>query len=123
MASIMNFRRFFLAGVLAFAAQLAWAQDNSSADFLVTPPPSTPLEFLLVLRTDDRTVILDPETQDMASYESAVDTKWVQSIEMITGDEAYSKYGSKGKNGVIVIQFKSNYVLPLGLPEGTKDGE
>ena len=118
----MNFRRFFLVGILACAAQLACAQDGSSSDFLVTPPPSSPLEFLLVLRTDDKTVILDPETQDMTSFESAVDTKWVQSIEMITGEEAYSKYGSKGKNGVIVIQFKPNYVLPLGLPDGTKDG-
>jgi hypothetical protein len=42
---------------------------------------------------------------------------------MITGEEAYTKYGSKGKNGVIVIQFKPNYILPLAMPEGVKDGE
>ena len=119
----MSFKRFFLVGILACASQLAFGQANSSDDYLITPPPSKPLEFLLVLRTDDKMVILDPETHDMESFESSVDTRWVQSIEMLTGEDGYSKYGPKGKNGVIVIQFKPNYVLPLGLPEAVKDGE
>ena len=121
----MKFRGFFLAGVLACAAQLACAQDNNAASdaLIVPPPPSAPPEFLLVLRTDDKTVIIDPETHDMPSVESSVDTQWVQSIEMITGEEALSRYGLKGRNGVIIIQFKPNYVFPLGLPEAVKDGE
>ena len=123
MASIMKFRGFLLAGVLACVAQLACAQDNSTAvDFQVSPS-SAPPEFLLVLQADDKTVILDPETHDMPSLESAVDSRWVQSIEMITGEEALSRYGLKGRNGVIIIQFKPNYVFPLGLPEAMKDGK
>jgi hypothetical protein len=123
MASIMKFRGFLLAGVLACVAQLACAQDNNAvADFQVAPPPAPP-EFLLVLQADDKTVILDPETHDVPSLESTVDSRWVQSIEMITGEEALSRYGLKGRNGVIIIQFKPNYVFPLGLPEAVKDGE
>jgi len=119
----MKIRGFLLAGVLACVAQLACAQDNSAAaDFQVSPPPAPP-EFLLVLQADDKTVILDPETHDMPAVESAVDSQWVQSIEMITGEEALSRYGLKGRNGVIIIQFKPNYVFPLGLPEAVKDGE
>jgi hypothetical protein len=126
MASIMKLRGYLVAAALGCVAQFACAQDNNNAvdavDFLVTPPPAPP-EFLLVLKADDKTLILDPETHDMPSMESAVDTRWVQSIEMITGDEALSRYGNKGKNGVIIIQFKPNYVFPLSLPEAVKDGE
>jgi hypothetical protein len=123
MASIMKFKGFFLAGVFACVAQMACAQDNNAATELQVPPPSAPPEFLLVLRTADKTVIVDPETNDMPSVESAVDASWVQSVEMITGDEALSRYGLKGRNGVIIIQFKPNYVFPLGLPEAVNDGE
>ncbi|MGC3943972.1 MAG: hypothetical protein QM762_05460 [Chryseolinea sp.] len=121
----MRFKGILLAGFFACVAQLACAQDNNIAvsDVLITPPPSAPPEFLLVLRTDDKTVIVDPETNDMPAVESAVDTRWVQSIEMLTGEDALSRYGLKGRNGVIIIQFKPNYVLPLGLPEAVKDGE
>lgn len=123
MASFMKFKGFLLAGILACAAHLASAQDGGSSDFLITPPPSSPPEFLLVLRTDNKTVIVDPETHDMVAYESAVDAAWVQSIEMISGDEGESRYGAKGKNGVIIIQFKPNYVLPLTLPEAVRSGK
>lgn len=123
MASIMKFRGFFLAAVLACLAQFACAQDNGEASDNIIGPPPPPPEFLLVLKSDDKTVILDPETHDMPSIESAVDTRWVQSIEMITGEDAFSRYGIKGRNGVIIIQFKPNYVFPLGLSEAVKDGE
>ena len=123
MALIMTLRGFLLAVAFGCVAQLAWAQDNIGvSDYLVTPPPAPP-EFLLVLQADNKTVILDPETHDMPALESAVDSRWVQSIEMITGEEALSRYGSKGRNGVIIIQFKPNYVFPLTLPEALKDGE
>jgi hypothetical protein len=123
MALIMNFRGFFVAGILACLAQLACAQGNNAVTELQVPPPSAPPEFLLVLRTGDKTVIVDPETNDMPSVESSVDASWVQSVEMITGDEALSRFGLKGRNGVIIIQFKPNYVFPLGLPEAVNDGE
>jgi hypothetical protein len=123
MASIMKLRGVLLVGVFACVAQLACAQNNIAvSDFQVTPPPAPP-EFLLVLQADDKTVILDPETHDVPAFESVVDSRWVQSIEMITGEEALSRYGLKGRNGVIIIQFKPNYVFPLGLPEAMKDGK
>ncbi|MEJ1241228.1 hypothetical protein WBG78_23975 [Chryseolinea sp. T2] len=120
----MNFKGILLIGLIACVAQLACAQDSNTAvsEFQVAPPPAPP-EFLLVLRTDDKTVIVDPETNDMPAIESVVDARWVQSVEMITGEEALSRYGLKGRNGVIIIQFKPNYVFPLGLPEAIKDGE
>lgn len=119
----MDFKGILLAGAFACIAQFACGQDNSAVNDIPSTPPSAPPEFLLVLRADNKTVIVDPETHDMPSVESSVDTQWVQSVEMITGEEALSRYGLKGRNGVIIIQFKPNYVLPLGLPEAVKDGE
>ena len=119
MASIMQFKRFFLAGVFACVAQLACAQDEGSSTAIVGPPSSSPPEFLLVLKTVNKTLIVDPEKHDMMAYESSVDTNWVQSIEMISGEEAVSRFGFQGRNGAIIIQFKPEYVLPLGLPEAS----
>jgi|GEM_PF-1808786 len=120
----MKIKGILLAGILACVAQLACAQDNNNAvTEIAVAPSSAPPEFLLVLRSDDKTVIVDPELHDMPSVESAVDTRWVQSVEMITGEEALSRYGLKGRNGVIIIQFKPNYIFPLGLPEAVQDGE
>lgn len=108
---------------LLLAAGGAYAQDAHSEDFLITPAPSEPPEFLLVLETAQRTFIIDPEVQDMVAFESAVDVSSVEAIEMISGEEGITRFGLKGRNGVIIIQFKPDYTLPSALTDAVTDGE
>jgi hypothetical protein len=123
MASIMKFRTLLLAGVVVCIAQFACAQDNiSAAEQAAVRVTSQPPNPLLVLHADNKTIVLDPEVHDMPAFESRVDARWVQSIEMLSGDEAYSRYGNRGRNGVIIIEFKPNYIFPLDFPEPVKDG-
>lgn len=118
----MAWRGFLVAGLLAVSAQLACAQGNNSVTDFQASMPSEPPEFLLVLKVDNKTLIVDPETHDMPAFESAVDARYVQSIEMLTGEDALNRFGLKGRNGVIIIQFKPNYILPLGLEEAAREG-
>jgi len=110
--------------VLVLGSQICNAQDS----FAVPPPaqssnsePQIPAP-LLVLRLDGETIELDPDVNEVPDIES-LDPNWMSSIEFLDATDANLRYGHKGRNGVIIIQFKENYVLPPSLKLKVTDGK
>ncbi|HTE30218.1 MAG TPA: hypothetical protein VK666_07580 [Chryseolinea sp.] len=79
---------------------------QQQAQFQLREPPAP----LFILHVDGETIEVDPAVNpDMESF----DPQWIRSIEIITGTDATLNYGEKGRNGVIIIDFKENYILPI----------
>jgi hypothetical protein len=102
---------------LLASGYLCTAQNVSStpgAQFQLREPPAP----LFILHVDGETIELDPAINpDIESF----DPQWIRSIEIITGTDATLIYGEKGRNGVMIIDFKKNYILPKNRK--TKDGD
>jgi len=47
----------------------------------------------------------------------------MNSIEFLDAADATLQYGNKGRNGVIIIQFKENYILPPSLKSKVGNGK
>ncbi len=118
---------WLLAGILAAITCDTFAQradsniDPSPASAIAAISPAPP-EPLLVLKAGHTTLILDPATHDLPAYESRINAEWIDSIEMITGDDAMTEYGLAGRNGVIVIHFLAAYTLPSDFPQAPDEG-
>jgi len=99
-------------------AQDAFSVPPSAPSSDISPPIPAPL---LVLRIDGETIELDPDTNEVPDVES-LDSNSMTSIEFVDAVDATLQYGHKGRNGVIIIQFKDNYVLPASLRLKARDG-
>jgi len=113
---------FFI--VLVLGSSICHAQDAFSV------PPSAPSSDiaspipapLLVLRVAGETIELDPDTNEVPDVES-LDPNWMSSIEFLDAEDAALQYGHKGRNGVIIIHFRENYILPPSLKLKVQDGK
>jgi hypothetical protein len=109
--------------VLVVGSSICYAQnansDPQSALLSETPPPIP--APLLVLRIAGETIELDPDSNDVPDVES-LDSNWMSSIEFVDAVDASLQYGHKGRNGVIIIQFKDNYIPPASLKFKVRDG-
>ena len=70
-------------------------------------PVSQPL---YVLKADDKTVEIDPTKNEQFKMET-LESGWIKSIEVLSPESALGEYGARGRNGVVVVQFKSYYIL------------
>jgi hypothetical protein len=55
-------------------------------------------------------VQLDPRKNQRLDLES-LDSRSINTIQIIKAPEATEKYGEKGAQGVVVIEFKDEYIL------------
>ncbi|MEJ7645145.1 MAG: hypothetical protein WKF87_11160 [Chryseolinea sp.] len=100
-------------------AQDAFAVPPSASSTTVNPQIPSPL---LVLMVAGETIELDPDVNEVPDVES-LDPNWMNSIEFLDAADATLQYGNKGRNGVIIIQFKENYILPPSLKSKVGNGK
>ncbi len=114
----MKLKSVLMTAVLAACINYCWAQTSPAVQYELPKVPSP----LLILHVDGKVIEVDPDKTDVPEFESLVDARWVSSVEMVTGSEATMMYGDKGRNGVLIINFKENYILPLALQPKEKEG-
>jgi hypothetical protein len=107
-ASVKNdlMKSLFVFFFLLYSAA-AFAQTESQNKSVTTVPSPAPL---YVLKADDKVAEIDPEKNKEFSVNS-LKPDWIESVDVLTGDKARAEFGEKGRNGVIIIQFKSYYIL------------
>jgi hypothetical protein len=77
--------------------------QDSTQNISINPP-------LYVLKADDKTVEIDPAKNEGFKMEM-LDSDWIKSVEVLTAESALQEYGTRGQNGVVIVQFKSYYIL------------
>ena len=126
----MKLKLFCCFCLLVGVSQFASAQDPKDASanlttsvaekpFVAPPEPPPPL---FILNVDGKTVEIDPDV-NKTPVDDLLDSDAINSIEFMTGDEGLMRYGHKGRNGVIIVNFKEYSVLPPGLLVKDGDGE
>lgn len=116
----MKVKQLILATILFTGCHLCFAQDdNAGAEvkpikFRATSINSTSPQPLFVLKASEKTLEFDPAKNEKPDLES-IDSKWIETITVLKGDDAKNKYGDRGLNGVIVIVFKDLYLLSKEL--------
>jgi hypothetical protein len=124
----MKFRLFCCFCLLFGVAQMAQAQDQkasaapivSSQDkpFVAPPEPPPPL---FIINIDGKTLEIDPDVHKIP-VDDLLDQNAINSIQIISGDEGEMRYGHKGRNGVIIVNYKEYSVLPAAFLQ-IKDGD
>lgn len=107
----MKTRSSLLLTMLVAATHVCFAQIDSTRqhDTFVFKP--TPIYGpLYVLKSDDRTMELDPKKNEVFDPKS-IDSKWVKMITVLNVAEAMQRYGERGANGVVVLQLVDNYIF------------
>lgn len=95
-ATMEQLARDILQGVVAYANADHQATNTTMADTTKNPP----------LYVVDGKIITPQEMK-------AIDANTIESIDVLTGQDAVKKYGEKGKNGVVVVTLKSASGSPL----------
>jgi hypothetical protein len=104
--------------LLLSGSYISFAQQDATP-LLAPPEPPAPL---LILHVDGETIELDPDKREVPDLES-LDPKAMTSIQVLSGSDATLHYGNKGRNGVIIIEFKPYYILPPQLRGKEGDGK
>jgi hypothetical protein len=105
-----------------FSSMLCAAQDPStiaSSSYVTT---SEPPEMLLILQVDGREIECDARQKQELEIES-LNPEWIRSVQVLSGSEATLYYGTKGRDGVIIIQLKDSDLLPPQVQKIVEDGK
>lgn len=108
----MKIRQMLLVCIAITAAHFCSAQVDSSAVKTKTPvfKPSLQPAPLVVLKSDERTLELDPMKNEEFNFD-AIETKWIKSITVLKGENARREYGERGADGVLIVQLADNYIF------------
>lgn len=125
----MKFNVFCCFCLLIGASQMAHAQDQKVSGahlttsveekpFVAPPEPPPPL---FIINFDGKTLEIDPDVNKIP-VDDLLDSNAINSIQIISGDEGEMRYGHKGRNGVIIVNYKEFSVLPPAFFQ-IKDGD
>ena len=94
--------------LLIFLNTFSYGQDQVKS----TPPtysisPPTPL---VILKSGNETIEFDPAKGDTLDND-ALKPEWIESISVLSSDEAKDVYGKKGADGVIIISLKEDQFI------------
>lgn len=114
----------FLIPVLISFTQATLAQVDSiqraPEPFVLQPAVSN--APLVILKSDDRSIVLDPRKDEVFDIES-IDSKQIQSITVLKNENARALYGEKGVHGVLIIQLVDNYIFSKEIYKKIRPGE
>lgn len=65
---------------------------------------------LFVLRSDYKTVELDPKKNEFFDVQ-AIDARQIKYVAVLKKREAMKLYGEKGSDGVVIVQFADDYIF------------
>ncbi|MEO8475312.1 MAG: hypothetical protein ABI477_24125 [Chryseolinea sp.] len=125
----MKFKLFCCFCMLFAASQVVQAQDQNASGasmtfsvqekpFVAPPEPPTPL---FIINIDGKTLEIDPDVNKIP-VDDLLDQNAINSIQIISGDEGEMRYGHKGRNGVIIVNYKEFSILPAAFLQ-IKDGD
>ena len=101
----MNHRLIVILILLFASVTFVSAQETR------TPIPESDIPVPLVILKSSTVVIeIDPAKGDTLNHH-AIKSEAIESVDMVSGEDAIETYGEKGSRGVIVITLKDNYVV------------
>lgn len=113
----MKIQQLLLLAFLATGPYFCFAQaDTASSEKPVRFEfkPSSDAHPLVILKSDNRTMEVDPTANEVFDIES-IDSKWVKSITVLKGQDAKNTYGERASNGVLVVQLVDNYIFTKAI--------
>ncbi len=94
---------FVLVVQLCFGqGQMAVTRKSNMANYSDEP--------LYVLKSNKKTLVVDANKDETIDLKS-INSNDIESINILKGEDAKKQYGERGANGVVIIQFKSHYIL------------
>ena len=89
-------------------------KDSTQTSVPFVFKPARTLAPLVVLKSDDRTMELDPRNDEIFDFES-IDAKFVKSITLLNDKTAKDTYGDRGTNGVLMVHLIDNYIFSKAI--------
>ncbi|MEX2230991.1 MAG: hypothetical protein WD824_02430 [Cyclobacteriaceae bacterium] len=113
----MKIKQLFLSVILAMGTQFCFAQADAPGKeapvrFEFKPAPDA--NPLVILKSDNRTMEIDPKENEVFDMES-IDKKWIKSISVLKGEIAKNTYGERASNGVLIVQLVDNYIFTKAI--------
>jgi hypothetical protein len=98
---------FIFSNAICFAQEVSTGVENQTR---ITYSHSNKISPLYILKAGDKMVELDPKKNEVIDLET-IDNNWVTSIDILNAESALEVFGEKGSNGVVIVNFKKNYIL------------
>jgi hypothetical protein len=109
----MKKNNILLAALFIFSNSFCFAQEVSTSvdnQIRILYSHSNKISPLYILKAGDKMVELDAQKNEFIDLES-IDNNWVTSIDILNAESAIEVFGEKGSNGVVIVNFKKNYIL------------
>jgi hypothetical protein len=110
----MKIKPIIFAAALTFSFSLCAGQTEPAAKVPEQLPFTSGHTPYYVLKAGDYSLELDPNADPKFDWNLVV-LNTIESMEMLKDDEAKSRYGEKGRHGVIIITFKDFQFLSKEL--------